>query len=89
VKYKTEHPTITEITIGDEFITRGGYKIKFIRFEKSENYPFMFTISPYKFDVFYTTSPYAKRLTYFYADVEHSYDIICRYINLKDKLSVF
>jgi hypothetical protein len=84
--FKTDHPIIREIAIGDQFVTRGGLYAVFFKVNLSDIYPFIFKFN--KDDYYYETSPYTKKLTYFENLEVNKYDIISKCIKLKDKLSI-
>jgi hypothetical protein len=92
--YQTFHRTITEITIGDKFVTIGGNIIEFIGLTNKDDEDKYFNIRyPFEFKIFSDihdyTENYSMSLTYYYPyeGVNHMLDIASRYATIKDKLN--
>jgi hypothetical protein len=86
--YQVDHPTIKEITIGDQFVTEGGEIIEFVEslFTSQTDTEFCFLFkSTQKQGVTYT---YTIELGYWLLYGNDERDIKEKYIPMKDKLNV-
>ena len=97
-KFYTTYPEINEITVGDLFKTRGGKIVKFIGLSSStdtdepKSYPFLFEYYNEKLSS-HVIMPFTQKLSRFdnhYGSVIliDEYDIMKRYIPLKNKLNL-
>jgi hypothetical protein len=98
--YQTDHPTIKEISIGDQFESGvhaellefvglsddTEFDYNYIEFENPSKYPFKFNLYDKNTKLFITHEFYTKSLLYSF-DNQSEFDIIRRYIPLKDKLN--
>lgn len=80
--YKTDHPNIKKITVGDRFITNSGKIVTFIVYEIIA----MNKMGFFKMDIGW----YDNNLMYngFQSDIDHCYHIIQKIASLKDKLEL-
>jgi hypothetical protein len=82
--FRTNHPDIPFIKMGDTFVTDGGDIVEFVGFnihEDKHKYPLVFKSTEIKMK-------YTKKLTYRFDEKSNSLDIKERYITLKDKIDL-
>jgi hypothetical protein len=85
--YKVKHPTIKEITIGDQFVTEGGNIIEFVSYHIN-SHPYIFEFRRINNTSLFLSEPlYTKSLRYIDYGQRNYNDIKERYIPLKDKVN--
>jgi hypothetical protein len=83
--YKTEHPDIPYITIGDQFVLNNGDVIQFDSFiHGNYQYPFKMFMLGNRYTINLIT--FDRRLRYDLDGTVSTYDIKSKCITLKDKL---
>jgi hypothetical protein len=84
--YKTDHPTIKEITIGEQFVTNDGTTVQFVSYiQKITEFVFQFKLVDTN-AIDSLQWRYKKSLKYSYQGTIHKNDIKAKYISLKDKI---
>jgi hypothetical protein len=87
--YQVDHPTIKEITVGDQFTLYNGHIVEFLGYSEEYVYEYAFEVLGKKngFNNKLIHS-YTSLLQYVEGHTENPNNIKCRNVTLSDKLSV-